>query len=122
MVFFHRFGLLASQAGQFFPAIARLSYFTCALTIVSLIDEKGAGCSWENLLMSLDIIINDLFAVKLNSSHFSRNIDFHLLLLDCFSRRSFHAVLRVILANALSSALKNRLANLCTLAVMSHTV
>ena len=40
-VFFHRLGLLASQAGQFCPAIARLSYFTCALTIVSLMDERG---------------------------------------------------------------------------------
>ena len=56
--------------------------------------------------MSLDIIINDLFTVKLNSSHFSRNIDFHyffslIVFLDVF----LHAVLRVILANALSSAL-----------------
>ena len=72
-VFFHRLGLLASQAGQVIPAIARLSYFTCAFTTVSLMDKKGAGCSWETLLVSLDTIINNLFTVKLNPSHFSRN-------------------------------------------------
>ena len=40
-VFIPQVGLLASQAGQIFPDIARLSFFTCALTILSLVYERG---------------------------------------------------------------------------------
>ena len=100
----------AGQSGwSVLSCLSRGYHILLARSLLCLVDEKGAGCSWENLLMSLDIIINDLFTVKLNSSHFSRNIDFYyffsLISFGLFSRRFLHAVLRSSLANALSSAL-----------------
>ena len=61
----------AGQSGwSVLSCLSRGYHIFLARSLLCLVDEKGAGCSWENLLMSLDIIINDLFTVKLNSSYF----------------------------------------------------
>ena len=101
-------GLLTSRAGWILFMIARGYHcYLRAHYIVSRI--RGAGYSWEYLLASFDIIITDLarwdWILYISHVRWFSLSSFHLFLLDCFLDVLLHAVLGVILANALSSVL-----------------